>query len=119
QFAGEGAIRNLGLVHSDATREFLERALDSKDSRVVELALIQLRVNYPESAKAREHLLQSFTGQSKLGATVRYRLAAMSNDAQIRKAAADRNQAIWQRAALHERQWDWDPWLRSVGAKQD
>jgi HEAT repeat protein len=118
-FAGEDALRNMGLVHSDTTRELLERALDSKNSHVVELALIQLRVKYPESAKAREHLLQSFTGQSKLDATVRYRLAAMSNDAQIRKAAAERNRAIWQRAALHERQWDWNPWLRRAGAMRD
>jgi hypothetical protein len=106
-------------VHSDATREFLERALDSKDSRVVELALIQLRVNYPESVKARERLLQSLAGQSRLNARTAYRLAAMSNDAEIRNTAAQRNQALWQKAALHQRQWDWDPWLRSVGAKHD
>ena len=115
--AGESAFRSIGLVRNDATREFLEQALDSMNTSVAQLALVQLNVNYPESIKARERLLQGLTGKSKLDAATLYRLAAMSTNEEIRTVAAQSNELLWQKAALHEREWDRDAWLRSVGAK--
>jgi hypothetical protein len=116
--AGEAAIRRIGSSRNDAARQFFEMALDSENQSVVQLALVNLRVNYAESAKARELLLKALQGSTKLGATTVYRLASMTDDLEVRRTAADRNPMLWQKAALHEKHWDKDVWLRAEGARQ-
>ena len=116
-FAGQAALRAIALVSDEEVRKLLEHALDSKNPNVAQTALVQLRVNYPESAKARERLVQGLSGTRRLDAAMLFRLAAMSEDHEIRTLAAQRNALLWQKAALHEREWDKDVWLRNVGAK--
>ena len=113
--AGQSAMRMIGGVPGDEARTFFERALDSKNSDVVDRALINLRITYPDSEKGRERMLQELRGQPTLSAETICRLAAMTNDPAIRQAAAKRNALLWQRSALHEVKWDRGPWLRAMG----
>lgn len=115
--AGQNAFQSLSLVHSVEVQDLLERALDSKNAIVDEHALVALNLDYPESNKGRDRLLQSLIGKGQFSANTVFRLAAMSADNEIRTAAAHRDDSLWQRAALHEKNWDKQVWLRNLGVR--
>ena len=114
-FEKKKALIYLASIESEDTKVFLEKALDSENRDVVNVALTNLLLRY-ESSKAKQKLIEALGDrQSIVDMELKYRLATVVNDPEVNAAhplpERGTNTTIAWRYRVHQKDWSIYNWV--------
>ena len=111
------AFKYLASIPGNSVHDLLERALDSPNHEIVQIAVVNLLFNQPNgSDKAKQVVLRELRGEQRmLGAELMLNIAVKLDDPEIRSAGEmfDRRtgENAWRRYFTERRQWPVYNWI--------
>lgn len=111
------AFKYLASIPETSVQDLLERALDSPNNEIVQIAVVNLLFNQPNgSDKAKQVVLRELRGEQRmLGAELMLNIAVKLDDPEIRSAGEMFDQRTgenaWKRYSVERRQWPVYNWI--------